>query len=257
MSGRRITELAVATSVDAGDLLPIVDMVGTPTTKRVTVGEIIQSVPAAWEPNVRTANYTLTAGDAGNVVEMDVASANTVTVPPNSAVAYPVGTLIRVTQIGAGVTTIAAGSGVTILSPFGLILPAQNATVELRKRATDEWVLDVTETPDPAGSGLVAANVQAASYTLVLDDAGKAVEMDVAGANDLTVPPNSSVAFPVGTVIEVAQVGAGQTTIVAGSGVTVRTPETLILSGQWSTVSLRKRGTDEWLLAGDVEVDGS
>ena len=99
----------------------------------------------------------------------------------------------------------------------------------------------------------IDANVQTASYTLVADDAGKAIEMDVAGDNDLTVPPNSSVAFPVGTVVEVCQVGEGQTTIVAGSGVTINTPETLILSGQWSTVSLRKRGTDLWVLAGDVE----
>lgn len=106
------------------------------------------------------------------------------------------------------------------------------------------------------GSGvwpLPEPNVQAASYTLVLDDAGKAVEMDVASANTVTVPPNSAVAFPVGTVVEVCQVGAGQTTVVAGSGVTIRTPATLILTGQWSTVSLRKRGTDDWLLAGDVE----
>jgi len=294
MSGRRITELAEASAVAPGDLFPIVDMSGTPTTKRATAQQLVDGVWPLPEPNVRVASYTLTLADQFGVVEMDVASANTVTVPPNSAVAYPVGTLIRVTQIGAGVTTIAAGSGVTVLSPFGLVLPAQNATVELRKRAIDEWVLDVVtgeatskasiETDDgdlqlvgdadapgnnkvygtdgtgakgwkddPAGDGLVAANVQTASYTLVLDDAGKAVEMNVASANDLTVPPNSAVAFPVGTVIEVAQVGAGQTTVVAGSGVTVRTPETLVLSGQWSTVSLRKRGTDDWLLAGDVE----
>ena len=252
MSGRRITELAEASAVAPGDLFPIVDMSGTPTTKRATAQQLVDGVWPLPEPNVRVASYTLTLADQFGVVEMDVVSANTVTVPPNSAVAYPVGTLIRVTQIGAGVTTIAAGSGVTILSPFGLILPAQNATVELRKRAIDEWVLDIAETPDP-DAGLVEANVQTASYTLVLDDAGKAVEMDVATANDLTVPPESAVDFPAGTVIEVAQVGEGQTTVVAGSGVTVRTPETLVLSGQWSTVSLRKRGTDEWLLAGDVE----
>ena len=104
-----------------------------------------------------------------------------------------------------------------------------------------------------ADLSVIDANVQTASYTLALSDAGKAVEMNVAGANNLTVPPNSSVAFPVGTVVEVCQVGAGQTTIVAGSGVTIHTPETLVLSGQWSTVSLRKRGTDLWVLAGDVE----
>lgn len=96
-------------------------------------------------------------------------------------------------------------------------------------------------------------NTQTASYTLVVGDAGKTVEMNVASANNLTVPPNSSVAFPVGTVVEVCQIGAGQTTIVAGSGVTVQTPETLVMTGQWSTVSLRKRATDTWVLAGDVE----
>ena len=114
-------------------------------------------------------------------------------------------------------------------------------------------VEDGLEFVEFAAAVLVAANVQTASYTLVAADAGKAVEMNVASANTLTVPPNSSVAFPVGTIVEVAQVGAGQTTVVAGSGVTIRTPATLVLSGQWSTVSLRKRGTDDWLLAGDVE----
>ena len=96
----------------------------------------------------------------------------------------------------------------------------------------------------------VTANTQTASYTLVLSDAGKAVEMNVGTANDLTVPPNSTVAFPVGTVVEVCQIGAGVTTIVAGAGVTINTPETLVLAGQWSTVSLRKRATDVWVLAG-------
>lgn len=96
-------------------------------------------------------------------------------------------------------------------------------------------------------------NVETASYTLALSDAGGTVEMDVGSANDVTVPAEASVDFPVGTVIEVCQVGAGQTTIVEDTGVTVNTPETLVLTGQWSTVSLRKRAADEWVLAGDVE----
>ena len=71
----------------------------------------------------------------------------------------------------------------------------------------------------PAGSDAITANTQTASYTLVLGDAAKAIEMNVASANNLTVPPDSSVAFPVGTVLEVLQYGAGQTTIVAaGAG---------------------------------------
>ena len=100
---------------------------------------------------------------------------------------------------------------------------------------------------------LRAPNVETASYTLILADARKAVEMDVASANTVTVPPNSSVAFPVGTVVEVVQVGAGQVEIVPEGGVTIRTPETLLLRAQWSTVSLRKRAADEWVLTGDVE----
>lgn len=99
----------------------------------------------------------------------------------------------------------------------------------------------------------VAPNVQTADYTLAASDAGKAVEMDVADANTLTVPDEATVALPIGTVVEVCQVGAGQTTIAAASGVTIHTTETLILTGQWSAVTLRKRAADEWVLAGDVE----
>ena len=56
------------------------------------------------------------------------------------------------------------------------------------------------------------------SYTLVLGDANGLVDTDNGSANTVTVPPNSSVAFPVGTQVLVVQQGAGQTTIVAGSG---------------------------------------
>lgn len=99
----------------------------------------------------------------------------------------------------------------------------------------------------------VPQNTQAASYTLILADAGKVVEMNVAAANTLTVPPNSAVAFPVGTVIEVYQMGAGATTIVAGTGVTIRSAGgSLALRTQYATASLRKRSTDAWVLAGDL-----
>jgi hypothetical protein len=99
----------------------------------------------------------------------------------------------------------------------------------------------------------VEQNTPTTSYTLVLADAGKVVEMNVASPNNLTVPPAASVAFPVGTIIEIMQLGAGQTTIVAGSGVTVRSSGgKLRLSGQYSSASLRKRSTNEWVLNGDI-----
>lgn len=98
---------------------------------------------------------------------------------------------------------------------------------------------------------VVEANLQTGtSYTPVLADAGKVVEMNNIAANTLTVPPNSSVAFPVGTVLEVCQIGAGATTIVAGSGVTLRLGGQLRV--QYSTASLRKRATDTWICSGDM-----
>lgn len=91
-----------------------------------------------------------------------------------------------------------------------------------------------------------------ASYVLALADQGAAIEMNVAGANTLTVPPNSSVAFPIGAVIEVCQYGAGQTTLTAGAGVTIHTSSSLTTRVQYSTVSLRQSATDEWVAAGDL-----
>lgn len=102
-------------------------------------------------------------------------------------------------------------------------------------------------------STTVTANPQTGtSYTLVLADAGKAVEMNNAAANTVTIPPTSSVAFPVGTVLEVVQVGAGQTTIVAGAGVTLRPAGTLATRAQWATIGLRQRATNEWVVSGDL-----
>lgn len=100
---------------------------------------------------------------------------------------------------------------------------------------------------------LVVANRQTASYTLVLSDADKLVEMNVATANNLTVPLNSSVAFPTGTQILLAQYGAGQTTVVATSGVTIRSNGgKLKLNVQYSGATLIKIGTDDWYLFGDI-----
>lgn len=100
---------------------------------------------------------------------------------------------------------------------------------------------------------LIDFNRQAASYTLVLADAGKLVEMNNATANNLTVPPNSSVAFPVGTEIPISQYGAGQTTVVAGVGVTINSAGgALKLSSQYSGATLVKVGVDEWYLFGDI-----
>ena len=106
---------------------------------------------------------------------------------------------------------------------------------------------------DAKTNKLVVANRQTASYTLVLSDADKLVEMNVGSANNLTVPLNSSVAFSTGTQILLAQYGAGQTTVVATSGVTIRSNGAkLKLNAQYSGATLVKIAENEWYLFGDL-----
>lgn len=98
-------------------------------------------------------------------------------------------------------------------------------------------------------------NRRTASYTLALTDQNDIIEMNVASANNLTVPLNSSVAFPIGTEIAIMQYGAGQTTIVATSGVTLRAKSNALkISGQYAGCTLVKVGTDEWYVVGDLTV---
>jgi DNA-binding FrmR family transcriptional regulator len=127
-------------------------------------------------------------------------------------------------------------------------------TVDGTGTGLDADLLDGQEATAFAQKGEVAGiNAQTVSYTLVIGDKGKVVKVSNASANNLTVPLNSSVAFGVNTVIHLFQEGAGQTTVVATGGVTIRTPATLLLRGQYSMATLLKIGTDEWVLSGDLE----
>ena len=91
------------------------------------------------------------------------------------------------------------------------------------------------------------------TYTFVLGDANNTlVTASNASAITVTVPPNSSVAYPVGAILQLAQSGAGQVTIAAGSGVTINYTPGLKLRAQYSVASLVQTATNTWLLSGDV-----
>ena len=100
---------------------------------------------------------------------------------------------------------------------------------------------------------IITFNRQSSSYTLAISDAGLMVEMNVATANNLTIPLNSTVPFVIGQIIEIAQYGVGQTTILPISGVTIRSYTGLTkLSGQYAAATLTKVGTNEWYLFGNL-----
>ena len=90
------------------------------------------------------------------------------------------------------------------------------------------------------------------SYTLVLSDKGRVVTINSGSANTLTIPANSTAAFPVGTIVNVVQVGSGVTSIAAASGVAINgiSTGTGEISHRWQGVSLLKIATDAWVASG-------
>lgn len=110
-----------------------------------------------------------------------------------------------------------------------------------------------TKLPTSLVEHTLSVNAQSGtSYTLVLTDMSKRVSMTNASANVVTVPPNSSVAFPVGSLVFVSQDGTGATSIAPGSGVTINKAEGLLVGGQYKMVSIIKTATNTWLAIGTV-----
>lgn len=150
------------------------------------------------------------------------------------------------------ITALTAGTGINITSNTGPI-----PTV-----AIDSTVATLTGTQTLTNKTLtspvvsLATNAQTATYTAVLGDASKLVTMSVATANDFLIPTNANVAFPVGTVINVVQIGAGKTTIKAvTSGTTTISSTASVdpdLRAQFSAASCIKTATDAWLVVGDI-----
>ena len=115
----------------------------------------------------------------------------------------------------------------------------------------------ITPSPTAAQVAVPAASLtvtqqSGSSYTFALADAGTEVEGTNASATTFTIPTHASVAFPVGTPINVRQVGAGQITVAAAGGVTLDAPNGAKTAKQYSTVGLVQRVQDEWVVSGDA-----
>jgi hypothetical protein len=105
--------------------------------------------------------------------------------------------------------------------------------------------------------GVDAINAQTGTtYTLALADKDSLITADNASAITVTIPPNSSVAFAVGDLVNVVQKGAGQVTFAQGSGVTIRstgaTSTAPKLRTQYSSGTCIYEGSDVWYVVGDI-----
>jgi hypothetical protein len=88
------------------------------------------------------ATQTLAIDDNNTVIWNDSSSTYTITVPPNSSVAFPIGATIRLDCTSTGRITVAAGSGVTIVSmDSSLSVMASGGSAVLLKLSTDTWAL--------------------------------------------------------------------------------------------------------------------
>jgi hypothetical protein len=79
------------------------------------------------------------------------------------------------------------------------------------------------------------------------------IEVDSSSPVTITIPTNTAVAFPIGASLDVMGINTGLITIAGDTGVTVNATPGLKLRTQWSSATLFKRGTDSWVVYGDLK----
>lgn len=159
--------------------------------------------------------------------------------------------------------TIAVGAGVTQIN-------AGNITDTRVDVTTNLPVGDITAITAGAGlagggssgsitlrNSIATTSSSASTYTLALTDDGKLLTFDNATSATITIPPNASVALPVGSQITMARYhGTGTVSIQGGAGVTVvsaaSTPAVPTLRAQYSSATAIQTSANNWLVVGDI-----
>jgi hypothetical protein len=154
------------------------------------------------------------------------------------------------------ITGVTAGTGITGGGTSGTVTVAIDTSVTA-DLSTAQTLTNKTLT-DPKIN--LAFDAQTGTtYTTVLNDNGQVVTMNNASANTLSIPTNASVAYPVGTQINVLQIGAGQTTIQAvtsgtttilSTGATAAAPK---IRARYGMATCIKAATDTWYVVGDIQ----
>jgi len=156
------------------------------------------------------------------------------------------------------ITAVTAGTGLSGGgSSGGVTLSIDTAvTADL---STAQTLTNKTLTTPTLSSPLINLGINAqtgTTYTTVLADNGKLTTLSNASAIAVTIPLNSSVAYPVGAQINMAQLGAGQVTVSGAGGVTLvstgataATPKT---RAQYSTLTCVQTSTNNWIVMGDI-----
>ena len=213
-----------------------------------TVAASQLSVTASW------VDITPTATTPGNTVSQ---SSNTspitiVAAPAASTQRKVAGITIYNADTATATATIRYNDNSTLYTLTKVSVPAG---FTLQYSDIDGWSLLSTTGARQSGTTVETAIATAlagindqtgTSYTIGLGDAGKDVRCTNSSAITLTVPPNSSVPFPVGTWLFFSQGGTGIVTAAAGSGVTLGSLVDTATAGRYDARGLEKTDTNTW-----------
>lgn len=202
---------------------------------------------------------TLSGSSGAELTSANIAAALGYTPEP----AIPAGTTAEYLRGDKSLATFATDVLATVLSGLSLVTSTAitaadsvlSALGKLQAQITNNTTNISTNTSDIAlkADKRLTTVEYTSSQTSLLTDASKEVLMNSASANSYTVAPSSSVTWTIGDQLTVFQKGAGLTTIIAGSGVTINNRHaTLKLLGQFSTVYLRYHGSDVWAITGEL-----
>lgn len=166
------------------------------------------------------------------------------------------------------ISAVVAGTGLSGGGTSGSVTLAINTAVTADLTTAQTLTNKTLTSPTINGATIATSNLTSpkinlginaqtgTTYTTVLDDNGKLVTQTNASAIATTIPLNSSVAYPVGAQINIAQMGAGQVTISGAGGVTIAstgaTATAPKLRTQYSTATAVQIATDTWLIMGDI-----
>jgi hypothetical protein len=207
----------------------------------VTQIQVRRGTAAQWT----SANPTLSSGEFGFETDTNKLKCGNGSTAWNS-LAY-IATDGDITGVTAGTGISGGGTSGTVTVSIDTSVTADLSTAQTltNKTLTDAKIN-------------LAFDAETASYTAVLANNSQIVTMDNASANNFSIPTNASVAFPIGTQINVLQIGAGQTTIQAvtsgttsilSTGATAAAPK---LRARYSAATCLKAGTDLWYVFGDI-----
>jgi hypothetical protein len=209
----------------------------------VTQIQVRRGTAAQWT----SANPTLSSGEFGFETDTNKLKCG------NGSTAW---TSLAYIATDGDITGVTAGTGISGGGTSGTVTVSIDTSVTA-DLTTAQTLTNKTLT-DPK-INLVFNADSGASYTAVLTDNGKVVTMSNGSGNTFRIPTNASVAFPIGTQINVLQIGAGQTTInavtsgtttIQSTGATAAAPK---LRVRYSAATCVKAATDLWYVFGDIE----